>query len=161
MNKILLKTFKKYDDSEIILNLFNNKYDMDFALLLKRNELELIEDSTTFLEKLRKLGVKDSDYSDQEIKSIFLEYSAPINKPEEYNFVITCLSFIFKSFKKYPADKFIIEDLLTSTIEYDFPDNAFYINQAEDTIILTTTPSISTSEEKELLLLQSLLNSKK
>jgi hypothetical protein len=161
MNKILLKTYKKYDDSEILLNVLNNKYDMDFALLLRRNELEFIENSTMFVEKLRELGVKDSDYSEKEIKSIFREYSAPIHKKEEYNFVITCLSFIAKSFKKYPVEKFTIEDLIDSTVKIDYPYNAIYINENEDTIILYYSPLISTKEEKELYLLQSLLNSKK
>jgi hypothetical protein len=159
MNKILLKTYKKYDDSEILLNLLNNKYDMNFALLLKKHELELIEDSEMFVEKIRAIGVKHSDFSDQEIKSIFLEYRKPINKWEEYNFVVTCLSLIIKSFKKYPIEKFMTVDLIDSTVRFDYPNDAFYINEAEDTIIVYYSPLISTEEENELSKIQSSLNS--
>jgi hypothetical protein len=161
MDKILLKTYKKYTDSEVLFNVLNNGYDLEFALMLKKYELEVIEDSQVFLEKLRSLGILESVFNDQDIIGIFEYYEEVVFRNFEPEFVITSASLINNSFKKESIEILWFSTLGPSIKLEDFPLNTVYINNADDYFIVFSPKLPYLNEDSELFELELLLNKRK
>jgi hypothetical protein len=155
---ILIKTNKKYSDSEKTLLNLRDSIPISVVSILGTYGLEIVGSESEFYKIMNIIGIGKKDFDEDELRNIYFNSLYPVNL-EDVGYTVLSKTLILKTYVKF---KFDTSNIPEGTIIDDnhWPLDAFCFNPEKLIYIKIDSDFAKNEEELELLRLQDFLNSK-